>query len=458
MGGSGPVNSIVRSSISWAATAASTCSTVWMVVSPLPIAVRRSTASTSDRRAGTSGLPARSTRRNTIPCPAGAGKNAASVRAPVCNPVPEMAAFFLMLRLALGLIGPPYERLEVVHDLGQAVQRPLRPQEFAMRARWVARHGGTGVDVSDDASLDRDAGAAPDRHVVREPRLAREEYVVLDVRAARDTRLPGDEAARADPTVVPDLDQVVDLRPQADHSVVHTAAVDRGVRANLHVVADDAAAHLGNLARYLPVFAGHVAEPIRAEPHAGVQDHALPHDGPAVADDLGKQLRVVAQHRALPDAHVAAEPHPASQYGVRADRHWLLPHDARAQHGRTVDPGLPGGLRVECGDDREQRHVRVAHQDAAPGPRRRLRRQVRFTEHDGRARPLKILEIASGSKKRQVIRTGAVERCDTGDRDVRGAHQLTLRERGDLARAEATGSGPCRSAGGARRARRARRT
>src|SRR5260370_732655 len=289
-----------------------------MVVSPLPIAVRRSTASTSDSRAGTSGFPARSTRRNTIPCPAAAGRSAASVWAPVWRPVPEPAAFFLMLRLGLGLMSPPYERLQVVHDLGQTVQRALRPQELAMRARRIARNGRAGIDVADHAALDGDAGAAPNRDVVREPRLAREEHVVLDVGAARDARLPRDQAARAYPTVVPDLHQVVDLRPRTDHGVVHTAAVDRGVRANLHVVADDAAAHLGNLARRLPVLAGHVAETVRAEPHAGVQDHAPPHDGPAVADHLGKQLRVVAQlhavaqHGARADAHVAAEPHAPS--------------------------------------------------------------------------------------------------------------------------------------------------
>src|SRR5207244_5872939 len=105
---------------------------LWMVVSPLPIAVRRSTASTSDSRAGTSGFPERSTRRNTIPCPAGAGRKVASVRAPVCSPTPDTAACFVMPRLVLGAIRPPHECLEIVHDLGQPVQGALRPQELAV--------------------------------------------------------------------------------------------------------------------------------------------------------------------------------------------------------------------------------------------------------------------------------------------------------------------------------------
>src|SRR5437867_11902985 len=183
MGGSGPESSTVRSSISCAATAASRCSTVWIVDSPLPMAVRRSTASTSDKSAGICGFPARSTRRNTMPCPGGAGTNVASVRAPVWRPVPATLVFFRMPRLALGLIGPPHERLEVVHDLRESVQGTLSPQELPMGACRVARHRGARVDVPDHAPLHRDPGAAPDRHMVGESRLAREEDVILDVGA-----------------------------------------------------------------------------------------------------------------------------------------------------------------------------------------------------------------------------------------------------------------------------------
>src|SRR5207302_2058944 len=285
IGGSGPVSSTTRSSISWAAIAASTCSTVWMVVSPLPIAVRRSTASTSDNRAGTSGFPARSTRRNTIPCPAGAGRNVASVRAPVCSPVPDTAAF--------------------------------------------------------------------------------------DVRAARDPRLAGDETAGADAAVVPDLHEVVDLRPRADDGVVHAAPVDGGIRADLDVVADDAASDLGHFARQLAALPRDVAEPIRPEPHAGVQDDPVSHHRPAVAHYVGQQLHVVtqldavAQHAPGADPHVPTQPHAATQHHVGADGHGLLPHDPRADHGGPVDPGLPCGLGIEHRDDREQRHVRIAHQHAA---------------------------------------------------------------------------------------------
>jgi len=67
-----------------------------------------------------------------------------------------------------------------------------------------------------------------------------------------------------------------------------------------------------------------------------------------------------------------------------------------------VNPGLPGRLGVEDRDDREQRHVRVAHDDAARGSPTTggiLRHQIGLAEHDRRARLLKILEIALRGKK-----------------------------------------------------------
>src|SRR5207302_1923907 len=158
IGGSGPVSSIVKSSIRCAATAASRCSTVWIVALPWPIAVRRSTASTSVSRAGTSGFPARSTRRNTMPCPDNAGRNVASVAA--CR-LAEVGC-------CSGIIG----------------DRPGR---------------------------DERPGAASDGEMIRNALLPRDDYVVLHLHAPRDAGLRHDEAARADAHVMGDVDEIVDL-------------------------------------------------------------------------------------------------------------------------------------------------------------------------------------------------------------------------------------------------------
>src|SRR5690348_12108491 len=126
------------------------------------MAVRRSTASTSVKRAGTSGLPARSTRRNTIPCPAGAGRNVASVAAPVCRPVPRTPAGRVTDRLlAGGSLALLDERFELVHDFGQPVERDLSAEELAPWPGRGAEEGRVRRQIGDDARLHEQPRAAP---------------------------------------------------------------------------------------------------------------------------------------------------------------------------------------------------------------------------------------------------------------------------------------------------------
>src|SRR5258706_1617103 len=139
-----------------------------MVAAPCPTAVRRSTASTSVSRAGTSGFPARSIRRNTIPWPAGAGRNVASVAAPVCSPVPRTPAGRVIERLALsggrGRLGfGLHEGFELVDDLCEAVHRGLGAQQLTVRARGIPGDGDAGGHVGADARLHEQppAPAAP---------------------------------------------------------------------------------------------------------------------------------------------------------------------------------------------------------------------------------------------------------------------------------------------------------
>src|SRR6266511_4710876 len=172
IGGSGPVSSIVKSSITCAATAASTCSTVWIVAAPWPIAVRRSTASTSVSRAGTSGLPARSVRRKTIPCPAGAGRNVASVAAPVWSPVPRSVALRVTERLVVWAIGARFhESFELIHDLGETVHRGLGAEQLAVWASGIPRHRRTGRNVRDYSRLHEQPCPLSDRDVLRDTRF-----------------------------------------------------------------------------------------------------------------------------------------------------------------------------------------------------------------------------------------------------------------------------------------------
>src|SRR6266516_4770268 len=300
IGGSGPVSSIVRSSITCAATAASRCSTVWIVAAPCPIAVRRSTASTSVRRAGTSGLPGRSVRRNTIPCPAGAGRNVASVAAPVCSPVPRRDAGRVTERLGFcdgrgrSLGFGLHERFELVHDFREPVHRRLGTQELAVRTGRRAEQRPLGGHVGDVSGLHEQPRAAPDREMVRDAGLAGDDHIILHLHATRNAGLRHDETARADPHVMREVDEGVDLGARADHRIVRAAAIDARVRPDLDIIPDETAPDVGNLPVRLPVLAGDVTEAVVAEDRARVHDHPLAERGARVERDAGIELRVIA--------------------------------------------------------------------------------------------------------------------------------------------------------------------
>ena len=77
----------------------------------------------------------------------------------------------------------------------------------------------------------------------------------------------------ADLHVVPDLDQVINFRPFADDCRLECPAINRHVRADFDVVADDDVADLRHLTMRAAI--EHVAEAVRANYRSGVNPHAL---------------------------------------------------------------------------------------------------------------------------------------------------------------------------------------
>src|SRR5688572_6439792 len=116
-----------------------------------------------------------------------------------------------------------------------------------MRARRIARPRFTCRDVSEHAGLAGDLRAVTDFVVSLRCRLASDDDAVPDTRGAGQADLRHDQAELAHRAIVADLDEVVDLGSRADHRVVDAATIDRGVRTNLHVVVDHAAAHMRDL-------------------------------------------------------------------------------------------------------------------------------------------------------------------------------------------------------------------
>src|SRR5258708_99848 len=169
---------------------------------------------------------------------------------------------------------------------------------------------------------------------------ASDRAVPADARAARNGRTAGHRRMRADAYVMADLDLVVQLDAVLDHGVVERAAVDRGVGADLHVVAYEGPTRLRNLDPASRI-ARH-AETIGANHHAGMNQRAL-------AD---KAARIDGHRRS--QAAVLADP------CVFADRAIGIDHGALTQPRPAADM-TAGANSGGCGDFR-----------APLGPRARL--------------------------------------------------------------------------------------
>ena len=149
--------------------------------------------------------------------------------------------------------------------------------------------------------------------------------------------------------VVRDLDEVIDLRPLADHRVAARAAVDRGVGADLDVVLDDDAADLRHL--QVALRAHGEAEAVLADAHAGMEDDAVADEG--VRD--GRRSAPIEQSRPIRTCGPITAwapitvPAPISACGPMTapgiDRHAVLEAGRRMDEGARRDAGRAEGRR-----------------------------------------------------------------------------------------------------------------
>src|SRR5208282_1523993 len=88
----------------------------------------------------------------------------------------------------------------------------------------------------EDSTLASDHRAGFYASVIADADLSAHDYVVFDGDAAREAGLRGDNDVLADLAVVADMHEVIDLCAAADASFVERAAINGGVRSDLHVV------------------------------------------------------------------------------------------------------------------------------------------------------------------------------------------------------------------------------
>src|SRR6267143_1718032 len=286
--------------------------------------------------------------------------------------IASLTALALPLETAAERLHRALQRTHALQQIGQARLRREDPLGFQDRPRGGAEVAAAGVEVGWHAALRGDQRPVADGHVVRDTHLARQHHAASEAGAARDAHLGYEDRVLPHLDVVPDLDEIVDLGAAADDRVAEGRAVDRAVGADLDVVLDHHAAHLGNLA---------VARAVEGEAEAvGADDGARMHEDAAPEPRAREQRDVRAQHATLTDLHAGAEVRERADARARPDARARLDHDQRAHGRRRVDAGGgdegagPRGLggRLVAGVGEEGHVVRpraLQRRDASHHPR-----------------------------------------------------------------------------------------
>jgi len=126
--------------------------------------------------------------------------------------------------------------------------------------------------IAHDTGFGRDDSLVPDFEVVGDAGLRSDHDIVTQLRAACKTDLPHNDAMTSNRDVVRNVDEIVDLCPLADDGGAQCAAINRGIGADLNVIADDDVAKLKDFP--VEAFVKDITEAIRADDRARVNDYA----------------------------------------------------------------------------------------------------------------------------------------------------------------------------------------
>jgi hypothetical protein len=120
-----------------------------------------------------------------------------------------------------------------------------------------------------------------------------------NVGTARHTHATCHRGILANADVMPNLDQVVEFDAVLDHSVGQGAAVNAGIGADLHIVAN---AHSAELLNLFPGFAiWSKTKPVGADHHPWVKNAAITHHAAFADCDMGLENGTSANTRAALD-------------------------------------------------------------------------------------------------------------------------------------------------------------
>ena len=147
----------------------------------------------------------------------------------------------------------------------------------------------------------------------------------------------------ADANVVSQMNEIVEARAPTDTRLPRRPAIDRAVRADLHIVLADNRAELRNLAMRGTV--PRETETVGTDHRAAVNHHVvaelatLPHSHSGVQDAAFAHLRLCADERQRADHRACADRRTAFDHRLRTDRDAFTQLDALTDDRTDVDTG-----------------------------------------------------------------------------------------------------------------------
>src|SRR5579875_656162 len=246
-----------------------------------------------------------------------------------------------------------FQSVDSRKQLRQLSNEDLQPQLFAMRLRRASADERVVRDIAPNLAVPADRNVGTDGDVSPEHRRAADAHAVADDRRSGQTAEGCERATLPDAAVMPDLDEIVDLRPVL-------GAIDARIRADLDVVAHFDIADLRDLPKR--AVDADVTEAVASDDRARLQDDALSKDTAVEHHRAGMERRVFA------DNGFGTDDGTRVQDAARADARSRTDDDERTDD----DVGTDLGARV---DDR----ARIAVGAARP---RRLETLQQFRQRD----------------------------------------------------------------------------
>ena len=123
----------------------------------------------------------------------------------------------------------------------------MPPRKLGESDGGRAHHLGIVGHVVEDGAFRRDLDAIANLEMAGKAALAGDRDIIAELGGTGDAHLRNKQAMFPDLHVVPDLDQVIDLGPLADHGLAERCPINRSSGSNLDVVLDPDDADLRDL-------------------------------------------------------------------------------------------------------------------------------------------------------------------------------------------------------------------